>query len=172
MRLNFFANRRLIDSFEPRGSSVQPGVAADVAIKTILVATDFSEASERAFAYAISMAAQLRAEIVLLHVFEPIAPELKILESAFVDPSFREQASRELSEWRSKVPAAVSAQTVFREAKAAHKEILNAAAQFNVDLIVMGGHGRNSLGRFVSGSTAEHVLKHAPCAVLVAAPQS
>ncbi len=170
MRLNFFADCRLIEPFEPCSSSVQPSVPADVALRRILLATDFSEASERAFAYAISMAAQNKAEIVLLHVFEPVPPELKVLESVFVDPSFREQASRELSEWRSKVPAAVPAQAVFREAKAAHKEILNAAAEFNVDLIVMGRHGRKGLGTLICGSTAEHVLKHAPCAVLVTAP--
>ncbi len=170
MRLNFLANRGPIAPFERCASSVQLSGHADGPLKRLLIATDFSEASERAFAYAISMAAQNRAEIVLLHVFEPVPPELKVLESGFVDPSFRERASEELSEWRRRVPHELTATAVFREAKAAHEEILLAAIEFDVDLIVMGRQGRKGLGRLIHSSTAKYVLKHATCAVLVTAP--
>jgi len=48
--------------------------------------------------------------------------------------------------------------------------ILRAAGQWGADLIVVGTHGRSGLARVVLGSTAEHVLRHATCAVLVVPP--
>ena len=154
---------------EPPPSPSPPTALPKLAVKRILLALDFSDASRTALGYAITLATQLQAELLLLHVFEPVTPELKVLESAFLDPSFREQAKQELARWHSRVPAELRAQALFCEAKTAYRKIVNAAAEREVDLIVIGRHGRKSLRKLVMGSTAEQVLKHAHCAVLVKA---
>jgi nucleotide-binding universal stress UspA family protein len=47
------------------------------------------------------------------------------------------------------------------------REIVRAAQEWHADLIVLGTHGRNALGRLMMGSTAEAVFRHAPCPVLL-----
>jgi universal stress protein A len=48
-----------------------------------------------------------------------------------------------------------------------YEEIVKAAKEFAVDLIVIGSHGYTGLGRLVLGSTADRVLQYAPCPVLI-----
>lgn len=52
----------------------------------------------------------------------------------------------------------------------AASEIVRVAKDKNVDLIVVSSHGRTGLGRILFGSTAEAVVRHAPCPVLVVKP--
>jgi universal stress protein A len=47
------------------------------------------------------------------------------------------------------------------------EEIVRAAGENNIDLIIIGRHGRTGLARLLLGGTAEHVLRHAPCPALV-----
>ena len=50
--------------------------------------------------------------------------------------------------------------------------IVSAAEAENVDLVVVGTHGRGTIGRLLLGSVSEHVVRHAPCPVLVIRPAS
>ena len=75
-----------------------------ISIKKILVALDLSDHSLAVFNYAMTLAGSFQAEILLLHVFPPVAPDLKVLESVAVDPGFRQQAADELAQWHSRVP--------------------------------------------------------------------
>ncbi len=170
MTLKLLRGWRAIET-DPALDTWAPGTLPNLAVTRILVPLDFSHCSRVALGYALSFASHFKAELFLFHVFEPVAPELKVLESVFVDPSFREQARRELEEWRGRVPAELPNQAVFREAKSAYREILNAASELDVQLIVLGRHGRRGLERLVMGSTAERVIRHAHCAVLVPAAE-
>ena len=138
-----------------------------ISIKKILVALDFSDRSLSVLNYAITLAGSFQAEIMLLHVFAPVPPDLKVLESVAVDPGFRQQAADELQLWRSRVPPQFVASAELRDGKHAYHEILAAAEQYGADLIVIGRSGHTGLDRVLLGSTVHHVLKHARCPVFV-----
>ncbi len=171
MRINLFATRQKLEMDEPRLPAPRRENFPVFTIKEILVPVDFSEASRSAFGYGLTLATQSHAEIILLHVFEPVPPDLKVFEATFVDPSFRQQAINELEKWRSSAPSGVRINAIFRESKTVDREILNAAAELHADVIVMGRSGRKGLAHVFLGSTAEHVYKKARCAVLLAGPQ-
>jgi nucleotide-binding universal stress UspA family protein len=60
---------------------------------------------------------------------------------------------------------------VVRNGSSAYQEIIGAATDGNVDLIIIGTHGRSGLAHVFLGSTAERVTRHAPCPVLVVREQ-
>lgn len=139
--------------------------AGRLVVRTILVAVDFSEASQAALEFATTLAKQLKAEMLLLHVFGGVPGELKILEAAYMDTSFREEAQKKLAEWQAQAASAVApVKTVFREGKAVEREINEAARECKADLIVVGRQARES---FFLKNTARKVLLQAPCPVLV-----
>ncbi len=138
-----------------------------ISIKKILVALDFSDHSPAVFNYAMTLAGLFQAEILLLHVFPPVPPDLKVLDSVAGDPGFRQQAADELTQWRSRVPPQLAASAELRDGKHAYHEILAVAEHHNVDLIVIGRSGHSALERVLLGSTVNHVLKHARCPFFV-----
>jgi universal stress protein A len=152
---------------DAQGSTLPSPNVFELRLKKILCATDFSECSQKAFHYAVSLGKQFNAEILLLHVFETLPPQVGILEGAFMDTTIHEDAVRQLEEWRRRVSPAVEAKTAFRDGIPTHKQIVAGAKEFGADLIVIGNHGRNALGRALMGNTAEKVVRFAPCPVLV-----
>ncbi len=166
MKLNIFgaSAKRAVDGTE-EGRVVGRLEVSGVRVKRILVAVDFSEASRGALAYAVALAKKLEAEIVLVHVFEGVPGELKILEATVTDTGFREEARESLAEWEREVGAAgVTTKAVFREGGAIDREILEAAKEYKPDLMVVGRHGSES---FFLKNTVRKVLGQAPCPVLV-----
>lgn len=142
------------------------------AIKRILQPTDFSECSAQATQYAFHLAAQLGAQLHLLHVIEDLRAVVPdYYYGAVVWPQdLLEQmeagAQRSLEKLveahgDTAQPAvlAVRQGTPFRT-------IVKYAEEHDVDLVVIGSHGRSGLGRMVMGSVAERVVRHAPCPVL------
>ncbi len=166
MKLNIFRGERQEAKGSPSESNdFTPLVLSAKKIEKILVAVDFSEASRKALQFAATLANQLRAEIVLLHVFEGVPGELKILEASFVETSFREEAQENLSEWRRDLESLVGkVTTVFREGSATGRQIVEVAVEFQADLIVLGRHGPRS---YFLNNTVKKVLARAPCPVLV-----
>lgn len=141
-----------------------------IAIKKILAPTDFSPASEKGLKYALRFAREFGAEVMLLHILEPIVPltfegvsmRLPIEETVWSDAA-KALKTLEVSA-RAKGVTTVRAMT--RQGIASH-EIVDAAKEFDVDLIVMATHGYTGLRHFCIGSTAERVVRAAPCPVLV-----
>ena len=152
---------------DAQDSTLPSHTVFELSLKKILCPTDFSESSRKAFHYAVSLARQFNAEILLLHVFEPLPPQVGILEGAFMDTTSNEDAVHQLNEWRRRVSPAVDAKTETRGGTPAYKQIVAAAKEFGADLIVIGNHGRNALGRALMGNTAEKVVRFAPCPALV-----
>jgi universal stress protein A len=132
-------------------------------LKRILVPMDFSECSRKALLYAVPFAKQFNAELILLHVVEPYpaVPELTTFEVETLN-----DGRRELEAACRAVSGEVPAHGELRNGLA-RLEIANAARELGIDLIVLSTHGRKGLSRMLLGSTAEMVVRHAPCPVLI-----
>ena len=131
-------------------------------IKRILIPIDFSEDSLNALASACDLATQFGAELLLLHVIEPIHfitesdvyTEQRHLSNAQLERiagALREQGQRFRSMTRGGIPS---------------KVIVETAKRARASLIVMGTHGRTGLAHAVIGSIAEKVVRTASCPVL------
>ena len=136
----------------------------------ILVPTDFSAGSERAWAEARRLAARLGAELVLVHalVERPLYSEspFTMKRARDVFDASRAWAVKTLGEWTATAAAAgLSARWVMRTG-VPYKEIVGAAVTERADLIVMGTHGRGGLDRALLGSVADRVIRLAPCPVV------
>jgi nucleotide-binding universal stress UspA family protein len=132
-------------------------------MKTILVPTDFNELATAALRYAAQIAAATGAEIVVLYAdrFEPpaefTAAQAQLLAGSIAES--RRRADEELIAYvREVVPEGIAVRTIVREDFPA-TAIRVLADEVNVDLIVMGTHGRGRLSRILFGSVAEAVLR-------------
>jgi nucleotide-binding universal stress UspA family protein len=128
----------------------------------ILVPTDFSAPSEAALAYGQKMADQFDAALHLLHIVEN--PFLRAVSG---DRRSREEApARWLQDRLREADRRRGAVTVVEQSDEPASEILRYAKSNNIDLIVMGTHGRAGLARAALGSVAETVVRAASCPVL------
>ena len=134
----------------------------------ILSPVDFSSNSKRALDHAAVMARWYEAELVALHVV-PLLPTVFGFPSPVAmgtDPATSEAVARELSGFVAEAATVVKTVTpVVREGSPA-VEILHYAAENDVDLVVLGTHGRSGFERFMLGSVTEKVVRKAPCPVL------
>lgn len=138
-------------------------------LKKIVVATDFSDTSLGAVETALSLAQESGAALYLLHVVEGpvgIDPVVGSTLATSVE-GMKEAALRHL---QTLIPANLgqnlSIEKVVIEGKPSHA-IAEFARRQGADMIVVGTHGRAGLTRMLLGSTAEHLLREAPCQVLV-----
>ena len=128
----------------------------------ILVPTDFSAPSEAALACARTMADKFDAALHLLHIAEN--PFLRAVSG---DRRSREEApARWLQDRLTEADRRRGAVTIVKESDEPASEILRYAESNNINLIVMGTHGRTGLARAALGSVAETVVRAAPCPVL------
>lgn len=137
----------------------------ELRLHRILVPIDFSECSRKALQYAASFARQFQAELMLLHVVElPVVTGLPA-EPMLPEMEAPEDTAAELGAW-AKQSGVAGAKAVVSTGPA-YAEIVDTADEGNVDLIVIGTHGRRGLAHLLMGSTAEKVMREAPCPVLV-----
>jgi nucleotide-binding universal stress UspA family protein len=141
----------------------------------LLVATDFSEDSQRALGYAEELARRFGSEIILLHVDQPLAP---VMASPELGPALDMGAMSRIAEEQRLLAQRELDKTVTRlrdgglKARSLLKvgspfiEIITAAQSEGADLIVMGTHGRAGLAHVLLGSVAERVVQKSPCPVL------
>src|SRR4051794_16783690 len=134
-------------------------------IRTILLPTDFSEASAAAFQLACSLARDHGSRIIALHVVPlPVAPYDMGGWVAIEPEGYRDEL---LARLRSVRPAVPEVPVEYGLADGdPPAEIVRIAGETPCDLIVMGTHGRRGLTRLVLGSVAEEVLRKAPCPVV------
>ena len=142
-----------------------------IQLKRVLVAYDFSDYSELALKYGLSLAQEHQAELHLLHVLPPRSlnePEIAWYPSK--GESAYHTAARRLQR---AVPVDVhlwcDIKTAISEGQP-YREILNYAEKHEIDLISVGAHGAGFGMRALFGSNVDRVLRQAPCPVLVARP--
>jgi nucleotide-binding universal stress UspA family protein len=147
-------------------------------IGSILVPTDFSECGNYALSYAASLARNFQSTIICVHVIEPIVPTVgysgmtEPLPMADISEQLEDSAERELPKLAEcEDCAGLEIEELIVHGEAA-SEIVRVANERAVDLIVISSHGRTGLGRILFGSTAEAVVRHANCPVLVVKPVS
>jgi nucleotide-binding universal stress UspA family protein len=157
----------IVMEVETREEELPPIAVPELNLKKILLPVDFSDCSQKALHYAISFARQFQAQLLLLHVLESVypPPELLVVDSSALDSRVREEAQRQLAAWAKEVPG-IPLRTVIRSGNP-HLEIVAAAQENNTDLIILGTHGRSGMAHLFLGSTAERVVRRAPCPVMV-----
>ena len=141
-----------------------------IALKRILVPTDFSEASEAAVKYARAFAEAFNASLEVLHVMEDPFIYAPTSEGYVPPPGLLEEMERTSRERLNAVlPEDVQrklrAEVVLKKGSP-FVEIVRYAREHEVDLIVMGTHGRGPIAHMLLGSVAEKVVRKAPCPVL------
>jgi universal stress protein A len=142
-----------------------------ITIKNILVATDFSAPSDSALAYGRALALNFAARLHVLHVVEiPVFPtgvDGAVLDLGLMQDSMEEDAQRKLASLLGPdVGQPPPMTTNVRTAPSPASVIAEYARDANIDLIVLGTHGRGFVGHLFLGSVAERVVRIAPCPVL------
>ena len=140
-------------------------------LKKILVPYDYSSFSEKALQYGLTFAETYEAELHLLHVHADPGlaladPEMSMVPVQEMMREEREWATKKLEEipsleWREKLQVV----RVVREG-VPYLEIVRYADAEEVDLIILGTHGRTGFSRLLLGSVAEKVVRQSPCPVL------
>ena len=134
-----------------------------IQLKNILIATDFSDASEAALTYARALAQTFNADLHLLHVMEntflrPIPTEPLALKAAVYNRLNTRLTDADRAALRARAIVEVSDEPA--------AVIVEYAKSFPIDLIVTGTHGRRGAVHVLMGSVAERVVRTAPCPVL------
>lgn len=145
------------------GNSDIASLLSIFALRKILVPVDFSECSGKALQYAIPLAKQFGAELTLVHVQHY---PYEVVEAAMFHEAALRAEQNELDSLLQKLGKIVPSRSVFRMGKAAD-EIVEVARETGADLIVLSTHGRSGLAHVLLGSTAERVVRYAPCPVLI-----
>jgi nucleotide-binding universal stress UspA family protein len=138
-------------------------------LKRILVPIDFSDCAKKALQYAIPLAKEHAAAITTLHVVptyyavgEYGGIDYASLEVEMSASGQKQLAKLAVEEVRGEVPV----DTLVRSGSPAN-EIIDVAKQLPADIIVISTHGHTGLKHVFLGSVAEHVVRRAPCPVLV-----
>jgi len=147
-----------------------------ISLKKILVPTDFSDCAKKALDYALALAKEFKSEILMLHVIDASWYEMAT--------TYRPGPLEETQETVRKISAEMMDDLINEEdvdeGMIAEKiilegfpfvEIIQTVREREVDLIVMGTHGRTGVKHILFGSVAEKVVRKAPCPVLTVKPE-
>ena len=140
-------------------------------VQKVLVPIDFSTPCNKAFTYALGFARQFGSQIIMMHIIEPAGAVET--EQSGVEGMPRNRSELALAEEKMQALADASPPdgnlqitSGIRRGVATH-EIVQAAEELDVDLIIMATHGVRGWKHFGLGSTADRVARAAPCPVLV-----
>ncbi|MDR3610625.1 MAG: universal stress protein [Ignavibacteriaceae bacterium] len=139
-------------------------------IKRVLVPIDFSDYSKNSLKYAVSFIKSFDAELFLIYVIEPVIypPDFSMGQIAIpsVDAEVDKRAFEELENLaKGEIPPDVKCKCIIKTGKP-FIEIIDTAKQEDIDLIIIASHGHTGVEHILFGSTAEKVVRKAPCPVL------
>ncbi len=136
----------------------------------IVCAVDFSESSRSALEHAADLARRFDAELTLVHVWKgPLAAGARTAAAAPAEDQQTAELGRKLEGWKREAERMAGRQVGTAIASGSPAvEVARLAADDRADLVVVGTRGRTGIERAVLGSVAEGIVRHAPCAVLVA----
>lgn len=153
---------------------------SQVAIESILFATDLTRCSDAALPYVESIAEHFGAKIYLAHVVSP-STVINVSPSApFMWPEARKALAGAMSDAARWQLAKLESSPEMRELR--HESLLvqgdvvevlqDMMVRYGVDLVVLGAHGRHGLGKFIMGSVSESVARGVLCPVLIVGPKA
>jgi nucleotide-binding universal stress UspA family protein len=138
-----------------------------IQIRKILVPIDSSEFSLNSAKYATKLAKDVNAQLIFIHVIESIP-------YWYAPPEYREDVKKKVELWFNvikdiaKTFAILDIKTeIFMDVNSVTESIIDYATTENIDLIVLGTRGRTGLKKFLMGSVANDVVRHAHCPVLL-----
>lgn len=141
----------------------------DSQIRKILVPIDFSDYSKNALRYAQDFARVYNAKLYLVYVIEPVIYPADFSMGQVALPSMdiemNTRAKEELDNLAKKELPEMEAKTIIKTGKP-FVEIIETASEEDVDLIIIATHGHTGVEHILFGSTAEKVVRKAPCPVL------
>jgi nucleotide-binding universal stress UspA family protein len=140
-----------------------------IQLKNILVPTDFSENATKAFPYAKDLAESFGGGIIVAHITEPDLyfgyPATVPIGLEGMWAEIKDVVEQRFEEVRAAFGDDLDIRTVHRDGPAA-QELIELATEEDVSLIVIATHGHTGLKHLFLGSTAERVVRGAPCPVL------
>lgn len=137
-------------------------------IEKILYPTDFSEGSREALSYAETLARDYKAGLVLLYVVPDVPAARWYVPPEAVSRMFddlEKSAGQEMVKLQSEISGVKAVETRIAHGTA-YEEIIRTAREVKADMIVIGTHGRRGVDHLIFGSTAERVVRDAPCPVV------
>jgi universal stress protein A len=151
-----------------KGEIPSTTTAPTIPLKRMLVPVDFSERSGKAVRYALAFAAGAKAELLFVHIVEPYIPpaDIVMVESAALESIALRTAKKYMRKLVAESEPVVSCKSEIRIGKP-WVEIIKLAKETDTDLIVVSTHGRTGFAHLLMGSTAEQIVRHASCPVLV-----
>src|SRR5215470_3457435 len=147
--------------------------AKDLGLKSVLVGNDFSEASRKPLRHAVSIARHFRAKLYLAHVVSSVGLTIagpEALELA-TDAAGRDVGKLERDLVESGALADVSHEFIVRQGEV-WEELQAIIREKQVEMVVIGTHGRQGIDKMVLGSTAEQIFREADNLVLTVGPHS
>ena len=139
-------------------------------IKKVLVPIDFSDYSKSALKYAADFAQKFNAEMILIYVVEPVIypPDFSLGQIAIpsINTEWDIKAKEELDKLAdTEISNAITVKTIIKTGKP-FIEVIETASEEDVDIIIIASHGHSGMEHILFGSTAEKVVRKAPCPVL------
>lgn len=139
-------------------------------IKKILVPIDFSDYSKSALRYAVDFSKQFNAKLYIIYVVEPVIypADFSMGQISFpsADIDLNERAKVELQELaKAEIGDKLQYEVIIKTGKP-FVEINETADELDIDLIIIATHGHTGVEHLLFGSTAEKVVRKAPCPVL------
>jgi nucleotide-binding universal stress UspA family protein len=146
-----------------------------ILLNSVLVATDFGDTSTSALDYGRNLARAFGAKLHVLHVAARVAPmsaaEFDATNIADLQTDIVEEANRQLNLLLTDIDRKqLQAKAMVLASTSPAAAIVDYAKETHVDIIVVGTHGRGGISHLLMGSVAEHVVRNAPCPVLVVRP--
>lgn len=165
------SSKRTPSTAQPRTTKRPLQTAPPIGLKKILVPIDFSDNSKKALRYAIPFAQQFNASLILAYIIEPtIYPsDFGFGQIGFpdVEKELQEKALSEMATLKdSLVPQGIRTATLVGTG-IPFVEITQFAKEHDVDIIIVATHGMTGVEHILFGSTAEKIIRKAPCPVLV-----
>jgi nucleotide-binding universal stress UspA family protein len=147
--------------------------AVNLQLKSVLIATDFSQASEKPLCHALAIAGCYGAKFYLAHVVPFIEPAMVGADAivACEEAGWRDAVHLEDDLVRSGALTGLQHQVVIRQGEV-WPELEAIIRQEKIDLVIIGTHGRNGMGKLLLGSVAEEIFRQADCPVLTVGPNA
>jgi nucleotide-binding universal stress UspA family protein len=163
--------RGLVPDLKQRGHAVNmPQTNGQIRFQNILFATDFSSTTQLALPYAIEMARSTNATIHVVHVVSPdiypLVPPEEWARMGQAEEEFRNLKRQELEKVLMGIP-----HEFYFPAGEVWENLSRIIDEKNIDLLVLGTHGRTGIRKTVFGSVAERIFLQATCPVLTVGPR-